>query len=209
MDHISKPAKGYSPTDNTKPTVSNLPQDGTGQTTPEDIEEPTKESTAKTPAAPTEHMVFSPRKRPRHDFVLEDVLYSEDGYIIPPLMKEAFDQLVGWANRGKHFRISDFNIVIEEKTKYKWIIVLKLATQNNMYHIVVSSHDGNDVYLNDLYLGGGAGGRRPRAGDSHAGGNDIADGRFNIDTWNRILADIVAYELVKHQSEHWKEQYMK
>ena len=27
-------------------------------------------------------------------------------------------------------------------------------------------------------------------------GNDLADGEYNLDTWNRILADIVAYELI-------------
>ena len=47
------------------------------------------------------------------------------------------------------------------------------------------------------YLGCIASCRKPRAGESRTRGNDLADGPLSLETWHAILADIVAYELVK------------
>lgn len=47
------------------------------------------------------------------------------------------------------------------------------------------------------YLGCIARARKPRAGEDHRRGSDLADGPFTYETWFRILADIVSYELVR------------
>jgi hypothetical protein len=47
------------------------------------------------------------------------------------------------------------------------------------------------------YLGCVADTRKPRAGENHTRGNDLADGPFTQETWNRIKDDILSYEFVK------------
>lgn len=47
------------------------------------------------------------------------------------------------------------------------------------------------------YLGCVSSCRKPRAGEDWRRGNDLADGPFNMETWNRIMHDIVAYEVVQ------------
>ncbi len=49
----------------------------------------------------------------------------------------------------------------------------------------------------DGYLGCGVLARKNRAGEDWARGNDLPDGPFNKETWNRIVYAIVNYELVK------------
>lgn len=49
----------------------------------------------------------------------------------------------------------------------------------------------------DGYLGCVAVSRTPRAGEDWCRGNDLHDGPFTAETWHRILADIVSYEMVK------------
>ena len=47
------------------------------------------------------------------------------------------------------------------------------------------------------YLGCTVSTRKPRAGEDWTRGNDLADGPFTKETWQKIKNDIVAYELVK------------
>ena len=47
------------------------------------------------------------------------------------------------------------------------------------------------------YLGGGALARKQRPGEDWNRGNDLIDGPLTLDTWNKILKDIVRYELVR------------
>lgn len=47
------------------------------------------------------------------------------------------------------------------------------------------------------YLGCQVTARKPRAGEDWTRGNDLPDGPFNKETWNRIIYAIVNYELVK------------
>lgn len=49
----------------------------------------------------------------------------------------------------------------------------------------------------DGYLGCGASTRKYRAGENWLRGNDLPDGPFTRETWDRIISRIVAYELVK------------
>lgn len=47
------------------------------------------------------------------------------------------------------------------------------------------------------YLGCVASNRKPRAGEDWTRGRDLADGPYCEKTWHNILADIVAFELVR------------
>jgi hypothetical protein len=59
----------------------------------------------------------------------------------------------------------------------------------------VTHHVGCDT-VDQGYLGCIASTRKPRAGEEHTRGNDLADGPLSEETWRRILADIVSYEMV-------------
>lgn len=50
--------------------------------------------------------------------------------------------------------------------------------------------------MSDGYLGCIASCRKPRAGEDWHRGSDLHDGPLTEETWHRILADIVGYELV-------------
>lgn len=56
-------------------------------------------------------------------------------------------------------------------------------------------------YNGRSYLGCIANSRKPRAGEDWTRGNDLADGELSLETWNRILGDIVSYELVRVHSK--------
>jgi hypothetical protein len=65
-------------------------------------------------------------------------------------------------------------------------------TDENYYFIHASErHDGKS------YIGCQVSARKERAGEDWIRGNDLPDGPFNKETWNRIINAIVNYELVK------------
>ena len=39
--------------------------------------------------------------------------------------------------------------------------------------------------------------RKPRAGEDWNRGRDLADGSYTKETWDKIISNIVSYELVK------------
>lgn len=47
------------------------------------------------------------------------------------------------------------------------------------------------------YLACGLSGRKPRAGEDFTGGRDLADGSYSFETFQKIMFDIVNFELVK------------
>ena len=66
---------------------------------------------------------------------------------------------------------------------------VNLFTERNEYTIV--------AIPGKSYLGAVASARRPRVGEDWTRGRDLADGNYSVETWYKILADIVAYELVR------------
>ena len=74
----------------------------------------------------------------------------------------------------------------------------KIWTFSNEYTIVVY------VGKESNYLGCVAGSRKSRTGEDWYRGNDLADGKFSEETWQRILRDIVRYEAEEIKCEKWK-----
>lgn len=64
-----------------------------------------------------------------------------------------------------------------------------LYTQTNRYFIVAKERDHGG------YLGCTATSRKARPGEQQFRGNDLPDGKLNEQTWHKILAAIVRYEL--------------
>ena len=65
-------------------------------------------------------------------------------------------------------------------------------TDENEYYINAIERDGGKSYLG-CYVRS----RKMRAGEDWVRGNDLPDGPFNQETWNKIIYAIVNYELVK------------
>jgi hypothetical protein len=65
-------------------------------------------------------------------------------------------------------------------------------TEEHQYIISAIERPGGNSYL-----GCGVLTRKERAGEDWKRGNDLPDGPFNKETWNRIIYAIVNYELVK------------
>ena len=71
-------------------------------------------------------------------------------------------------------------------------VVLYIYTDSHYYSIVAI-----DKVNDDGYLGCQASTRKPRAGEDWTRGNDLPDGPFNRETWQKIKDGIIAYELVE------------
>jgi hypothetical protein len=71
-------------------------------------------------------------------------------------------------------------------------IRFRIYTRDNIYSIGARFRkNGKD------YLGCTVSKRKPRAGEDWTRGNDLPDGSFNRQTWERIKDSIIQYELVK------------
>ena len=67
-----------------------------------------------------------------------------------------------------------------------------IYTRTNQYYIVSKQVKGEKGYL-----GCQVSSRKPRAGEDWTRGNDLPDGPFCRETWEKIKGAIIAYELVK------------
>mgnify|MGYP001565260051 CR=1 FL=1 len=73
----------------------------------------------------------------------------------------------------------------------------RIYTSTNSY--TISAHPSLTAGAGG-YLGCISTCRKPRAGEDWHRGSDLADGPLSSETWHRILADIVSYEMVKVHS---------
>ena len=58
------------------------------------------------------------------------------------------------------------------------------------------------LHFSDTYLGAQATSRMTRAGEDWHRGNDLPDGKFSHEVFDRIVRAIVAYEVVQLESVH-------
>lgn len=75
---------------------------------------------------------------------------------------------------------------------------LAIYTDRNRYSLTIVEATEEQP---EGYLGCVASSRKPRAGEDWHRGNDLPDGPLNHDTWTRILAGILGYELVRVQND--------
>lgn len=80
-------------------------------------------------------------------------------------------------------------------------LVLALFTTQSRYQIVAVEGRGPYGQAAGIYLGAQVSARAPRPGETHTRGRDLTDGPLARATWDRILADIVACELVRVHAE--------
>lgn len=79
-------------------------------------------------------------------------------------------------------------------------LTVKIWTFTNQYRITARIHG----YGNRTYLGCQASSRKSRTGETWTRGNDLPDGEFNQETWDKIMGGIVRYEAEEVRSDKWK-----
>lgn len=78
-------------------------------------------------------------------------------------------------------------------------LAFHIYTETNRFRVVVrEARDGKHSYLGCTSTC-----RKPRAGEDWTRGSDLADGPLEPETWHRILADIVSYEIQKIHRPRW------
>ena len=112
-------------------------------------------------------------------------------------------EFYGWLKEISRFnKIESFVL-----PNYEHGIRVHFYTHDHVYSIVAKKHavhketkeNGKVVSASNAstYLGCTVQVRKPRAGEDWTRGNDLADGKYCYETWQRIKDDIIAYELVK------------
>jgi len=77
-------------------------------------------------------------------------------------------------------RISNYVKIVDDDR-------IRIYTNYHVFSIIVKK----------TYLGCQASTRKPRAGEDWTRGNDLPDGKFTRETWEKIKNAIIKYELVK------------
>ncbi len=113
---------------------------------------------------------------------------------------EAFSEMIGWLkplcrfNEFKDFIMCDHNCEQNGLTR----LGLKFFTKDHKY--IISAHlpiSKNGIVLKNGYLGCIVKTRKPRAGEDWNRGRDLMDGDYSKETFDKIVYDILAFELVK------------
>jgi len=96
---------------------------------------------------------------------------------------------------SRYSKVEDFVL-----PDYKNGIRVYFYTKENCYSIKVKipmPNDDSSENNNYGYLGCTVQTRKPRAGEDWNRGNDLANGKYCKETWDKIKNDIISYELVK------------
>jgi len=134
------------------------------------------------------------------------------------VLKNNFKELAQWIEPlCRYNKIEDFVIIDDKDLVFKaGKIHLTLFTKEHSYHIkaklpLIAHRAGKKIgklidpdapqerfkEMDRGYLCCTGRCRKPRAGEDWTRGNDLPDGSYCKETWDRILNAIVAYELVK------------
>lgn len=95
-----------------------------------------------------------------------------------------------WMTRLTRYSKMD-KILIKETEQTNQGIRYRMYTDKHCYSIVAHERESGG------YLGCTVLTRKPRAGEEHNRGNDLADGKLTQETWYKIMYDIIGYELVE------------
>ncbi len=91
------------------------------------------------------------------------------------------------------------------------IIYGKMWTFSNTFTINATFRTYDEInksvqsIIDDGYLGASARSRKSRTGEDWLRGNDLADGKFNEETWISIIKSILSYEIEDIKSYAWKD----
>jgi hypothetical protein len=117
-----------------------------------------------------------------------------------------YGEIVSWISEiCRSNKINDFVTVDHNPDNNSFCF--NLYTKDYAYRIVARPYSytkkelkiGKEIGPSNVppYLGATVSTRKPRAGEDWTRGNDLADGPYSKDTWEKIKNDIIGYELVK------------
>jgi len=120
------------------------------------------------------------------------------------VLQQDFAELAQWSQPlCRYNKLEDF-VILDYKNQ---TLKIKFYTKDNTYHVSAilpgirveeSFRTKDGMYKKDEgYLGCIVNSRKPRAGEDWTRGNDLPDGSYTEETWNKIKNAIIAYELVK------------
>ena len=121
-------------------------------------------------------------------------------------LPQAYNEVVSWiseicpSNRIEYYVTCDHNEKLDSYTfsfytkEHRYVINARpYSTRESL------SRDGKVIGASNYpaYLGATGSCRKPRAGESWNRGNDLPDGKYSRETWERIKNAIITYELVR------------
>ena len=83
------------------------------------------------------------------------------------------------------------HVTKEYQTPHDKVLDCSIYTDMYKYKFIVIERSDRS------YMGCQVSARKPRAGEDWSRGNDLVDGPLNSETWNKILRDILNYEIVR------------
>ena len=92
---------------------------------------------------------------------------------------------------GRDFLVVENSAEALGEGKFRHIFKFKIYTENYLYHITAIENEEKD------YLGCVSSTRKPSGGEDWTRGNDLPDGPFTYETWQKIKDGIIRYELVQ------------
>jgi len=105
-----------------------------------------------------------------------------------------FPDLHKWLEElSRYKKVEDFVYIADYKKEEKSISV-QIFTKEHYYTIVAKLPSDKKP---EGYFGTYGSCRKPRAGENWWRGNDLPDGEYKRETWERFLNSFIAYELVK------------
>lgn len=130
------------------------------------------------------------------DFGKEKKVQQELAKLRLDRLKKEWPDLHGWLielARGTGNATDRFNILFTTHVSASRVEIL-FYTRDHCYRIVatVGGHKGEKGYLGATVMT-----RKPRAGEDWERGNDLHDGRRTKETWDKILLDVLRYEMVR------------
>lgn len=106
--------------------------------------------------------------------------------------KEIYQKLDEWIEKTNIYCLNSAEYIIKKHTNDNLIEII-FFSKTNKYSIIVIP----EWTLKKSWLSCSASLRKPYAGENYTKGNDLADGEFSEETWNKILYSILGNELVE------------
>lgn len=128
---------------------------------------------------------------------------KEYSYPLNSLPQE-YGEMISWLQEVSRFsKVEDFvqaecrsNSMVFHLYTHDYRYTISCRPMN--YHKVEKEGDKIVAECNmGTYLGCTVSCRKPRAGEDWTRGNDLSDGKYCYETWQKIKNDIIAFELVK------------
>lgn len=124
--------------------------------------------------------------------------FEQDNYCKLISFKDLPLDLQEWLSIGKYFS-KDYYLIYKQNIKSYDKIVVKLFTNDNEYslHFVIPGEKNPDGYIGSYFKC-----RKSYPGENWHRGNDLSDGNYNKETFDKIMFDIILNELVEIKSKY-------